>query len=108
MKRQISGIAIVLLIVGLVIGGAGGYYAVSLSYEQKIKDHESTALLREEFITKLDVLIADLKVRIVTLETTIREYASVVRFISHEKTVLEAQYEELLANYTTSLEAQTP
>ncbi len=101
-----------IIVIALVLVTFGFNYAIWTSYNTKIDNFEFNALLRQEYITTLEVLITDLKAHVVTLETTIEEYASVVRFITQEKTVLEAKYEERtklivnLRNQIMSLEAQ--
>ena len=72
-RGQVSTIAIVLLIVGLVVGAGAGYFAVSRMFEQKIKDYEATTLATEQVITTYESRVADLEQEITDYESRVND-----------------------------------
>jgi uncharacterized protein HemX len=81
-RGQVSTIAIVLLIVGLVVGAGGCYFAVSGTFEQKARDYEDTILAIEQDITTYESQVTD-------LEGEITDYESQVIHLIDEIMVME-------------------
>ena len=72
-RDQIPTIAIVLLIVGLVVGASVGYFFVSSTFKQKTKDYEATTLAMEQVITTYESRVSDLEGEITGYEYKVND-----------------------------------
>jgi len=70
-RGQVSTTTIVLLVVGLVVGVGGSYFALSGPFEQKIIDYEITTLAMEQEMTTYEDRITSYESRVTDLETEI-------------------------------------
>ena len=70
-RGQVSTTTIVLLVVGLVVGVGGSYFALSGPFKQKIIDYEITTLAMEQEMTTYEDRITGYESRVTDLETEI-------------------------------------
>ena len=122
-RGQVSTVTIVLLVVGLVVGAAGGYFMISSSLQPKINDYESqvadlnsevsdlsaTISLQEEEIADrelqvyhlieeihvLEVLRDDMQSELDELEQIIKDHEATASASAHILTVYESQITDL-------------
>jgi predicted secreted protein/outer membrane murein-binding lipoprotein Lpp len=83
-RGQVSTIAIVLLVVGLVAGAVGGYFAASNSLQPKIDDYESQVADLNSEVSGLNAIVS-------SLEDEITDYEATQSASAHILTIYESQ-----------------
>ena len=94
-RGQVSTIAIVLLVVGLVAGAVGGYFAASSSLQPKIDDYESQ-------VADLNSEVSGLSATVSSLEDEITDYESQIADLEAEKSIHEQKIKDYEATQSAS------
>ena len=89
-KSGVSTTAIALLIIGLVVGAGSGYFLVSRSFEQKIKE-------MEEVMTTYETNMSDLETEITAFEQKIKDHEATEASMLNVITTFETRIAEMEA-----------
>jgi AhpD family alkylhydroperoxidase len=104
-RGQVSTITIALLVVGLVVGAGGGYFAASSSLQPKIVDYESQIVALETEIPNLEGQISTLGARVEALQKssedniTMEEYCMQVEYVIGRLYEADPEYAEAFLGY---------
>ena len=100
-RGQLSTIAIVLLVVGLVVGAGGIYFVLSNTlrarntFEQKTRDYEATTLAMEQVITTYEDRVTGYESQVTDLEGEITDYNSQIADLNEDITGYESEIADL-------------
>ena len=113
-RGQISTIAIVLLVVGLVVGAGGSYFVLSSTLNQKTRVYEATTLAMEQEITILvtgyESQVTELEGKIIGYESQVTallrkiiDYGSQIADLETEKSIHEQKIKDYEATQAASV-----
>ncbi|GAH80733.1 unnamed protein product, partial [marine sediment metagenome] len=115
-RGQVSTIATVLLIVGLVVGVGGIYFVLSNTlrarntFEQKTRDYETTTLAMEQEITIYESQVTELEGKIIGYESQVTallrkiiDYGSQIADLETEKSIHEQKIRDYEATQAASV-----